>query len=579
MLNVSIDSSHKYRRELPVMKELLSYYNDELIFFSQMARLYAEKYPKTAGRLFNGGDANEDPHIDRMIQSFALLTARVSKRLDSDYSQFTESMLESAYPHYLRPIPSYSVVQFGRSDKPVGCDAARTFARGTILQSEPVQGVPCQFRTVYDVLLAPIVVAKAAFSPFIKAPHFMQLPRGASGAIAIGIDSIDDTFKFSDGKLGKLRLFVDGEPSLCAALIDALFIRGAAAYVQAQDDDAWLPLNRIPLRLAGMEEADAMIPFTARSHPAFRLLTEYFAYPEKFSFIDIDLTELAAMLPPGCRRFTLHLALAGSPNDAFNGQLLASLSPKNLLLGCTPVINLFERSGVPVRLTHTTADYSLRADSTHPSAYEIHTVNAVRLVREREDGNNGVTEFSPLYGVRHGAHAAGTKANYWLTRRDETLAALSAGHETRIALVDAEFDVSSCANLTLSTELTCTNRDLPSSLRYGHPAGDLSADCVPPELPVRMLRKPTPSHRFDAGIGSHWRLIAHLSLNYSSLTHAGVPDFQKMLLLYDVSRSATIQRQIAGIVGLEHGTVRAWIDTLPVPSLMPGTEIFKLVVA
>ena len=144
MLNVSIDSSHKYRRELPVMKELLSYYNDELIFFSQMARLYAEKYPKTAGRLFNGGDANEDPHIDRMIQSFALLTARVSKRLDSDYSQFTESMLESAYPHYLRPIPSYSVVQFGCSDKPVGCDAARTFARGTILQSEPVQGVPCQ---------------------------------------------------------------------------------------------------------------------------------------------------------------------------------------------------------------------------------------------------------------------------------------------------------------------------------------------------------------------------------------------------------------------------------------------------
>ena len=214
----------------------------------------------------------------------------------------------------------------------------------------------------------------------------------------------------------------------------------------------------------------------------------------------------------------------------------------------------------------------MRADATHAFGYEIHTVEAVRVVREQENGESGVTEFSPLYGVRHGNQPPG-QGNYWLTRRDETLAELSPGHETKIVLVDTSLNVSSRSNMILSTELTCTNRDLPLLLRYGNHRGDLTADSVPPELPVRMLRKPTASHRFDAGTSSHWRLIEHLSLNFSSLTDVGLPDFQKTLLLYDVAGSATVQREIAGIVGLEHGTVQAWIDTFPVPSLMPGIGI------
>ena len=330
------------------MKELLRYYNDELVFFSQMARLYAQKYPKTAARLLKGGDTSEDPHIDRMIQSFALLTARVAQRLDSDYSRFTESMLESVYPHYLRPIPSYSIVQFGSPDKPAQCDTVRTFARATMLQSEAVQGVPCRFRTVYDVTLAPVIVTKAAFSAFTQGSRSVALPTGATGTIAICIESTSNAFQFNDCQLTSLRVLVDGERSLCAALMDALFIRTVAAFVQMVNDATWMPLNRVPLRLAGLGEADALIPFTARSHPAFRLLTEYFAYPDKFSFVDIDLTEFADRLPANCRRFTLHLALTGTVNHSAAAHLLASLSAQNFLSGCTPVINLFKRSGVPL---------------------------------------------------------------------------------------------------------------------------------------------------------------------------------------------------------------------------------------
>lgn len=555
------------------MNDLLKHFDEELVLFKLYARQYAEKYPKTAGKLFIAGESTEDPHVERLIQSFALLTARVAKRLDNDYPKFTESMLECVYPHYLRPLPSASIAQIGNRAASEPCATITAYERGTMLHSAPVQGVICQFQTVYDVTLAPVVIAKAEFAPFLSAPRSVRLPRNVTSAISIVIESTDDGFDFSHGKLARLRVFVDGEPSLRAALIDTLFIRSATAYVQANDSAGWLPLERIPLRLAGLaDDDDAMIPFTARSHPAFRLLTEYFSYPEKFNFIDIDLAALAPLLPPACRRVTLQLALSGLLSDSNEARLLASLSSKNLLLGCTPVINLFDKRGVPVQLSHTSADYPLVADATHASAYEIHTVDAVRLVRDAAQGN-AVTEFTPLYAVRHGEHAGGGKGNYWLTRRDEALAEISPGHEMRIALVDAAFKAGASSNATLTTELSCTNRDLPCSLRYGQAAGDLTADAVPPELPIRLLRKPTPPYRFDSGKGAHWRLISHLALNYSTLTNAGLADFQKMLMLYDLPRSATSQRQIGGIVGLEHGTVRAWIRTLPVSSLMPGIGI------
>jgi type VI secretion system protein ImpG len=187
-------------------------------------------------------------------------------------------------------------------------------------------------------------------------------------------------------------------------------------------------------------------------------------------------------------------------------------------------------------------------------------------------GAGQVVEFSPLYAVRQDT-AHGTARNYWLIRRDETIAATSPGHEVRISLLDAAFKPSHAAGATLSTELTCTNRDLPTRLRYGLAEGDLHADGVGASHPIRLLRKPTPSYRFEAGNGAHWRLISHLALNYARLAEAGLADFQKMLVLYDVVRSPVSQRMIGGIVGLEHGLERAWVRTMPASTLMPGIGI------
>ena len=553
------------------MDDLLRYFEEELGLFGLYAREFRNRFPKPASDLHMAGETYEDPSVACLIQSVALMSARIKKRLDDDYPKFTESMLESLYPHYLRPLASHSIVQIGNRGPTELLPEARLIPRGTLLRTPAVQEVICFFRTVYDTTLAPIVLSSAVFSSFINAPRSARLPRGAGSCISIVIERGSDKVELKQGGTTRLRVFVDGEPSLRAALIDALFMRTAAAYLQVQGEGAWLALEQLPLRLAGFAEDDAMIPFPARSHPAFRLLTEYFTYPEKFNFIDIELAEVARLLPPHCTRFTLHLALAGLPSDSSEARLLASLSHKNLLLGCTPVINLFDKAGEPVQLAHTSAEYTLSADSAHTSAYEIHSVQEVRLVHGGPGGT--VTEFGPLYSVNYDGRAAAGARKYWITRRDETTAVISPGHETRIALIDDDFKPSDAAGATLSAELTCTNRDLPCQLRYGNSEGDMYTDGVPSSSPIRMLRKPSPTYRFDARLGAHWRLISHLALNYAGLTTAGLADFQKMLALYDLPHSAISQRQIKGIVGLEHGTVRAWIKTLPVSTLMPGIGI------
>ena len=529
---------------------------------------------KRPGRLLIAGDTCEDPHVERLIQSVALLTARVAKRLDDAYPQFTHALLDTLYPHYLRPFPACSIVRIADDEAPGGGQLAQLahVPRGTVLRSQPVQGVACKFTSVYDVTLAPLAISRLHFSAIIDAPPGLRLPDGASALLSIQFTSSSDNYHLDQPGFANLRLFADGEPSVRAALLDALFLRGAGAYVALDEHSPWLAVDGTPLAPAGYADDDALIPISARSHPALRLLTEYFAFPEKFHFIDIAWSRLAALLPKQCRQFTLHLPLKGVRSDSHEARLLSGVSRDNLLLGCTPVVNLFAKSGVPIRLTHTEPDYALLADATHAFAYDIHSIEAVTVVRKDEAGER-LSTFLPLYASLQGSQAEHglTQGQYWLARRDETVAAISPGHEMRLCLIDPQFSPGSAACATVSTQLLCSNRDLPTQLHYGLPGGDLLAEDVPDGIPARFLRKPTPSMRFLAD--THWRLIAHLSLNYSGLTQAGLGEFQKMLSLYDLPRSPTTQRLIQGIVTLEHGSTRAWMPTVPFPTLMPGIAI------
>jgi type VI secretion system protein ImpG len=552
------------------VEQLLPYYESELGYLRRNLREFAERYPKIAGRLLISGEVCEDPHTERMIESFALLNARIAKRLDDDYPEFTEALFDVLYPHYLRPFPSCSIARLDFTGAAKQQTTAGTIPRGTQLTTRPVRGAACTFRTVYPVAVAPLALAAASFSDILRAPDAVRPPPGATASISLRIAGSAEQVDVNQLDLPRLRVFIDGEPSFCAALRDALFMRTVAAYAEGDGNGRWVQLPAIPVQPAGFDDAESLIDFPARSHAAYRLLTEYFCFPEKFNFFDIDLQQLSAALP-GAKSITLHLALSDIRSDSNTARMLGTLSTNNVLLGCTPVVNLFRQRGEPIRLTHTTASYPVLADARRAFAFEVQAIDSVNLVRQTPQGET-VVQFRPFYSLQH-AQTPEQNGHYWAMRRDETLAERSPGFETQIAIVDIDFDPAAVETDTLNLELTCSNRDLPSLLPYGQAGGDLFLEGGSSVRTIHFLRKPTHSWRFPSGRSAHWRLISHLSLNHLSISAGGVEAFREMLALYDLPRSPSSQRQIGGITAIEQGATTAWLAGNPFNCLVRGVQV------
>ena len=559
------------------MEDLLPYYERELGFLRTYSREFATRYPKIAGRLLMGGGVCEDPHIERMIEAFALLNARVAKRLDDDYPKFTEALFDVLYPHYLRPFPSCSIARFDYVLVAGQLSGAGELPRHTYLNSRPVHGGACTFRTAYPLCVAPLALTAARFDAIISHPDAVRPPAGAGAAISITIanlasDAGGGVFSgMARHGVPKLRVFIDGEPSFCAALRDTLFMRTVAAWVEVPGSGRWTALPAVPLAPAGFGDDESLLDFPARSHSAYRLLTEYFCFPEKFNFFDIDVGMLGEALPAGAKAVTLHLAVAGVRSDGPVARTLGLLTADHLLLGCTPVVNLFPQRADPVQLSQTKTSYPILPDGRRPYAFDVYSIDAVRMVRQTPLGES-VTQFRPFYSLRHG-QAPDQSGHYWMMRRDEHMALTNPGHENEITIVDIDFDPAEVALHTLSMELTGTNRDLPSQLVYNQPGGDLSLPGSNNAGSVRMLRKPTPSWRFERVGGVHWRLISHLSLNHLSLANGGVDSFREMLALYDLPRSPATQRQIGGIHGIAYKTATTWLPGNPFACLVRGLQV------
>ncbi|MGA4352857.1 type VI secretion system baseplate subunit TssF [Ralstonia nicotianae] len=555
------------------MEELLPYYERELAFLRRYSRDFAERYPKIAGRLAMSGDGCDDPHVERMIESFALLSARVSKKLDDDYPEFTEALLEVLYPHYLRPFPSCSVVHFDVRGVAAQLSAPVQISRGTFLTSRVVRKVECSFRTAYDVTFAPVRIAAATYARAVSAPSAVSLPKGATGAIALTLEYVGERGGFESLPLDRLRVYMDGEPSFVAALGDALFLHTAGAYVEGERPGVWTRLSGVPLHEVGFAEDEALIDCPARSHPAYRLLTEHFSFAEKFNFFDIDLAAVRRGLTPGVpvRRLVLHLVLKDVRSDSHAARLLEGLQAEHLRLHCTPVVNLFQQNADPIRIEHTASAYPVVADSRRAHGFDIYSIDKVHLVRETA-AHEEVTEFRPFYSLHHGEEP-GQAGHYWIARRNELVAQRSPGFETEISIVDTRFDPASPQTDTLSLTVTCTNRDLPSTLAFGQPDGDLSMEGNSVARAITLLRKPTPSMRLGGGRAAQWRLISMLSLNHLSLVQNGLPTLKEMLRLHDLPHSAISARQIEGVVGLDYAPATHWLAGKPFATFVRGLEI------
>lgn len=539
------------------MKDLLIHFERNLMFLRRYGAEFSARFPRVAGGIRIPAD---DPQAERVLQGTALLAARIDKRLEDGYTQFTEGLLEALYPHALRPFPSCAVAAFDVD----AANVPQVIPRGTELKAKQVvAGVQCRFRTTADLSLAPIAIVAASFDPLIRAPAGTRLATDATAALSITIASISGRIPLRDLLLDKLSVFIDGDPSLHAALRDALFIHTGSAFVEAADG-RWLPLASVPVSPAGFSEGEALIPFGKRSHPAWRVLAEYFCFSDKFRFVDIDLASLRSLLPAGAHTVTLHLALSRIRPDGAAARILRTLLPSNLRLNCVPVVNLFAHHARPISVTGAKADYPLVPDATQPDRYEVYTVDRVC---KQTKGTEGVVEFTRLHARRNGAVA---KGHHWALRHDDILAEISPGFEKRLALIDADADFEE--RNTVSVDITCTNRDLPVQLGYGLPGGDLSMSETPDGGHVSFVTAPTPVYRFASG-EAHWDLIGCLSLNHHALIPDGLPALTELLQLHNLPRSVVAERLIAGIVGLDHKQTTAWMPHACGSSLVYGIEV------
>lgn len=567
------------------MDQLLPFFERELTYLRQHSREFAQAYPRVAGRLQLTGEVSEDPHVERMIQSFALLAARVHKRLDDDFPLFTESLLDVLYPHYLRPFPSCSIAQFDIGGSAGQMSAPATLERGTVLGARQVRGVTCKFRTAYALSLAPVAVRAAGYRHTVSAPEGTRVPVQSTSVLSVQLDLLSAQVAWS--AVGeKIRVYLDGEPSQVSLLREALCNRVVAVMVQTTPHGPWSGPHPQRPELVGFADDEALIDYDERSHPAYRLLTEYFAFPEKFNFIDLPIPPAA--LPSvlegrseggGLRSLTLHFVLSGLRSDSDEARLLETISARNFALGCTPVVNLFCQNADPIRVTHATTQYPVVVDARRAFGYEVYSIDKVFRVKQTPQGES-VDEFRPFFSLHHDdlleaddVPGDPPPARYWHAQRDEVLAQQSPGYELELSIVDIDFDPALPQTDTLSLQVTATNRNLPHLLSFGNVGGDLFMEGGSIAREIRLLRKPTATHRFERGRGSLWRLISHLSLNHLSLSGRGVEALKEMLRLYDLPRDATNRQQVDGLVTVEFVPATAWLPGQPFATFVRGTEV------
>jgi type VI secretion system protein ImpG len=525
--------------------ELLPYYNRELAFLRKMGAEFAEAHPKIAGRLRLGPDLAEDPHVARMIEAFAYLNARTRHKLEDDFPEITEALLGVLYPHYLAPVPSAAIVQFALDPTQSELTTGYQIDRGATIETEPIEGQPCRFRTGYPVTLWPLRLTAAELKghPFTAPPT--RYTADTLAVVRLQLETLSPKTTFAQLPLGSLRFFVRGQSQYVYQLYELIMNNTLGVAVAASHSQRRpFLLGKDCIQPVGFEREEGLLEYSARSLPGYRLLSEYFAFPEKFLFFDLAGLSPEALGGLG-NKLELFLFLNRHVQD-----LERHVSKDSFQLGCCPMINLFRQRAEPIRLTHAQHEYRVVPDARRPLAHEVYSID--RVVATSPD--NESVEFRPFYGVKH-AHQARQQRAFWhASRRPAGHAAGQVDHgtEVHLSLVDLDFRPSAPAEWTVDVETTCLNRDLPHRLPFGGGQPRLQLAGKGGMAKVRCLTPPTPTLRPALGHGTYWRLISHLSLNHLSLVDAeqGADALREILNLYNLTDSSETRATIDGLLSV-----------------------------
>lgn len=534
-------------------EELYPYYEGELLFIREMAKDFARQYPAAAGRLFLEQGRSADPHVERLIEAFALLAGRVRHKIDDEFPELTDALLNVLYPHYLAPIPSMAMLQLDldpvRAKPPEGLK----IAAGSMFRTQRVGDIPCRYRTAYPVTLWAVTLPEAK----LQAPPFpagLAAPARAVAALRLRFETPAD-MPFAKQSLQRLRLYLHGDNALMAPLYELIFNHTIQVAFRIPDVKTATPIVMEPSQClfpVGFESDQGVLPYPRQSFLGYRLLSEYFSFPHKFLFVDVAGWERVKSAGAG-RQVEVVLFL-----NRTHSRLEQMLDAGMVRVGCTPVVNLFDHTGEPIPLTHLKHDYKLVPEVSQPTGYEVYAIASVTGASPAGD-----REYLPFYSYRHGGDGSNRPA-FWYSSRRQSLRENDRGTDVFLNLVDLDFTPAHPADSVLVVRTLCTNRDLPNKLPRSGEEVRFEAEFAAPLARIRCLRNPTAPLRPPLRRSAYWRLISHLNLNHLSLADGdeGRVALQEMLRLYDysdplvdaqlgaVTRQAVTRQMIDGITDL-----------------------------
>ncbi|MBV6289714.1 type VI secretion system baseplate subunit TssF [Pseudomonas aegrilactucae] len=544
---------------------LLELYNQELQHIRESAAEFAKQYPKIAGRLTLSGIECADPYVERLLEGFAYLTARVQLKLDAEYPTFTHNLLEIAYPHYLAPTPSMTVVQLQTDPDEGSLSSGFSLPRGSALRATlgRDEQTPCEFRTAHDVTLWPLQVSHAEYfaNPAATLGRLAASEPKARAGLRITLRTGAE-LPFNSLALDNLPLYLNGADEKPFRLYEQLLGNACAVFVRQPGHD-WV--ERLPdtaLRACGFDDREAALPVVPQAFQGYRLLQEYFALPQRYLFVEVaELTRAVQR----CSGQELELIVLFERLDQ---TLESSVDASQFVPFCTPAINLFPRRVDRIHLNDRFNEHQVIADRTRPMDFEVHSLLGVT-----GHGTGPEQPFLPFYAVRDPSRYGRDQAYYSVRREPRVLSSEQRrsgtrstymGSETFISLVDGQQAPYRHDLRQLGISALCTNRDLPLFMNVGDGRSDFTLADSAPVAAIRCLAGPSRPQASHAHDNQAWRLISQLSLNYLSLTEQGqgAAALRELLRLYGDSHDPALQLQIDG---LREVSSKAVTRRLPMP--------------
>ncbi|MDO9620060.1 MAG: type VI secretion system baseplate subunit TssF [Pseudomonas sp.] len=526
------------------------YYQSELTALRQLGKRFAERSPALAPFL---GQSGRDPDVERLLEGFAFLTGRLRQKLDDELPELTHSLMHLLWPNYMRPLPAFSMLQFDPLKRPGG---ALLVPRHTPVESKPIQGVTCRFRTAFATEVLPLALNGLDYS--VKGDGALLSLRLAMSA---------------DGHLGdldlkQLRLHLSGERYISQLLylsllrhlggVQLVLLNAAGKPLQGADDRPLLPLQ-LPasnVQPVGFAEDQALIPYPLNTFRGYRYLQEYFAFQDKFLFVDLLGLDVLKRVPEDVLKQARGIELRFDIHKAGVQRIRPTLD--NVRLYCTPVVNLFAHDAIPIRLDGKQDQYLLlpsELDSEHCGVFSVDRVTGWK------PGGKGYEEYVPFESFEHDASFDVPLARpHYSVRQQPSL--LGDGLETYLSFGLRNLD----QHETLSIELTCTNQNLPRQLGLGDIC--MPSEDTPEFLTFRNISAVTPSYAPPLHRDFLWKLISNMSLNYLSL--ANVEALKVILETYDLPRyydqhaEKVSKRLLDGLKSISHQHVDRLHRGLPV---------------